>query len=347
VVQAARRAADTLAESAGAQWRARARALVAFAAACAALLVALGAAAPASVAGPTAVSAAAFAPDMAMSRLVDDVVVDWDVWLPWSPTTDQATYTLSLSCSNGQPIGQFREAFAPATTGVTMPAGPAGITGATTVPCDDWQQVFSAHRRAAGLPDTTSYSWDSLDVQAAINADRSVDVTQTHNVFFSSGRHTSLSWNLGASTTSIEGVQVSDNGLQYQVVAPGAGHSSTRYAELSDVGGQHILTWNFPEVSAPIQRSFVVRYRLAPPSDTTSSPLFQQSIVPSDHIQPIWSATVQIHLPAGLDSGTVQVSSTGVDARSGLADPRTVIFAAENIAAGNGLSVLLANNSTN
>ncbi|MBV9357242.1 MAG: serine/threonine protein kinase, partial [Chloroflexi bacterium] len=350
VVQAARRAASTLAESAGAQWRNRARALVAFAAACAALLVAVGAAAPASVAGPTVVSAAAFTPDNEfMTRGVDQVVVDRDVWLPWSPTTDQATYTLSLSCSNGQPIGQFREAFTPA-SGAAMPAGPVGITGATSVPCDDWQQVFAAHRRAAGLPDTTSYSWDSLDVQASINADGSVDVTQTHNVFFSAGHHSSLSWNLGPSDgASIDDVQVSDSGLQYQLVAPGAAHTSARYAQLVDVGGQRILTWNFPDLAAPAERKFGVRYRLGPRPGTSPSVLFQQSIIPADHTQPIWSATVQVQLPAGADTSAVRASSTGVflkNARSGLLDPATVIFAADNVAAGNGLDVVVAN-STN
>jgi hypothetical protein len=227
-----------------------------------------------------------------------------------------------------------------------MPAGPVGISGATTVPCDNWQQVFAAHRRAAGLPETTAYSWDSLDVQAAIHPDGSVDITQTHNLFFSSGHHSSLSWNLGpSSSTAIDNLQVADSGFLYQVVAPGAPHTTSRYAQLAEVGGQQRLTWNFPEISAPAQRTFVVRYRMEPTPGTNPSVLFQQSIVGSDHQEPIWSATVQVHLPTGVDTNTIQLSSSGVEARSGLFGPSTVLFAADNIAAGNALGVLVENSA--
>jgi hypothetical protein len=130
-----------------------ARALTALGAAAAALLFTVGAAAPAAVAGPTVVSTASLSPEL--TREVDQVVVAWEFWVPWSPRADQATYNLSLSCSNGRPIGQFREAFTPP-SGATMPDGPVGRLGPTSVACDDWQQLYGARRRAAGLPETPS-----------------------------------------------------------------------------------------------------------------------------------------------------------------------------------------------
>ncbi len=252
VLSAARRAAANLAES-GAITRARGTALVALAVACAAVLVSFGVATPAALAGPSPVRAAAFAADQPAAA-GDVVLVSWDAWLPFSPRADQATYALSLSCSNGQPIGSFREAFSPA-PGAPMPTGSVGPVGATTVPCAQWQQVYTAHRRAAGLSEAPSFAWDWHDVQATVNADRSTTVVETFRVFFSAGQHTSLAWDLGVPPgATVQGLQVS----QVQSSAGGTPTSPTAASPVA--GGVPVaaqlrdgrsVTWTFPSVSGP------------------------------------------------------------------------------------------------
>ena len=81
-----------------------------------------------------------------MARSAPHVVVDRDGWLPWTPRQEQATYALALSCSNGQSIGQFREAYEPP-AGTQLPAGSVGQVGPTNVACDDWPLLYRARRR--------------------------------------------------------------------------------------------------------------------------------------------------------------------------------------------------------
>jgi hypothetical protein len=339
VVAAARRAAATVAESSGAVWRARARALTALAAAAAALLFTAGAAAPAAVAGPTAVSTAAFTPELA--HTVDQVVVDREAWVPWSPGPDQATYNLVLSCSNGRPLGQFREAYTPG-DGVPMPNGNVGRLGQTSVDCDNWQQVYTAHRRAAGLPDTPSYSWEWVDAQATLNTDQSVDVVQTQGVFFSAGRYSNLTWNLGSSDSgSLDGLKVSEGDTGYQVVPDGvAPPAAGRFAQLTERDGQRIVNLSFPETAAPALRTFVLRYRLVNALALNGDlQQFAQDLLATDHSQPIWRSTAQIHLPDQIAGTSVQLASSGVAAHSGLLNEHTAVFDAQDVAAGDGLSV--------
>ncbi|HET6316873.1 MAG TPA: hypothetical protein VFG86_10460, partial [Chloroflexota bacterium] len=332
VLSAARRAALTLAETSRAVTRARATALVAIAAAFAALLFAFGAAAPAAVAGPSSVSTAAMSPEL--SRAADVVVVNWESWLPLSPRADQATYALALSCSNGQPIGEFREAFTPA-AGSAMPTGPVGRVGATNVPCDRWQQVYSAHRQAAGLPDTPTYSWDWHDVDAMVNADRSVSIAETYRVFFSSGHHSSLSWNLGpAAAGSIEDVRLFQGNVEYPLVAQGR---NVPYAQLSDGPTGRVVTWTFPEVAGPAERTFTIRYRVKGPGDGFA--VFHKLVAAADRSAPIWNTSVEVHLPAEVDATKLDLGWTGADARGGLRDARTAVFAAQAIGGGTSLDI--------
>lgn len=335
VVFVAQRAARTVAETSSGAGRARAPAVVGFAAACAALFVAFGMAAPAAVAGPTSVSPAALTPEL--SRTMDKVVVDWDNWLPWSPRVDQATYVLSLSCSNGQPIGEFREALTPP-AGAPMPTGPVGALGATNVPCDQWQQVWRARRSAAHLPDAPTYSWDWVDLQATVNPDRSVSVAETYRVFFSAGQHSTLSWNLGpaAAGSQLDQLQVSpavDDSLPGSTSPPGG-----TQAQIVDSASGRVLTWSFPEVTGPTKRTFVLHYRLSGAS-TDADTLFQQLVAGADRSEPVWSTTVSVHLPSDVDASDVKLDATGGDAHSGLRDARTAVFAARDLAAGSSFDI--------
>lgn len=339
VVVAARRAAATVAESSGAVWRARARALTALAAGAAALMFTAGAAAPAAVAGPTAVSTAAYTPEL--THTVDQVVVDWEAFVPWSPGPNQSTYNLVLSCSNGRPLGQFREAYTPS-SGAPMPNGAVGRTGSTAIGCDNWQQVYTAHRRAAGLPDTPSHSWEWVDVQATLNTDQSVDVVQSQRVFLSAGRHSTLSWNLGsANSSSLDALQVSEGDTKYLVVPDGAAPpAATRFAQLSQRNGQRVLNLFFPETAAPALRTFVIRYTLVNALAATGDlRQFAQNLLDADHSQPIWRSTAAIRLPGQVDASSVQLASDGVAARSGLLNDHTAVFDVQDVAPGDGLSV--------
>ena len=343
VLAAARRAASTLA-GAGAVSRARANALVAMTTAFAALFLAVGAATPAALLGPASVSAAAFTPEM--SRAADVVMVDWDYWLPYSPRSDQATYSLSLSCSNGQPIGDFREAYTPP-SGTAMPTGSVGAAGTTNVPCDHWQQVYSAHRHAAGLPDTPTYSWDWHDVQASLNPDRSVSVAETYRVFFSAGHHTSVSWKLGPSTAgALQDLQISQGAIESPFLSPNAPPASSLHAQISDGPSSRVLTMTFPDLTGPTERIFLVRYRLNAPAPGDDSTLFQQTVAAADRTEPVWNTTVEVHLPPDLDSSTIALKSTESDVRNGLRDPHTAVFAAQAIAGGTNVGISISGPTT-
>jgi tRNA A-37 threonylcarbamoyl transferase component Bud32 len=336
VVFVARRAAATVAETSGRGRRVRAPALIGLATACAAVLCAIGMAAPAAVAGPTSVSPAALTPEL--SRTADTVVVDWDNWLPWSPRIDQATYVLALSCSNGQPIGEFREAFTPP-SGAPMPTGSVGALGATNIPCDQWQQVWRQRRAAAHLPDAPTYSWDWVDVRATLNADQSVSVAETYRVFFSAGRHSTLSWNLGpASAGQVDQLQVSP-AIADDSLTAGAPPVTGATAQLSDTPSGRLLTWTFPEVSGPTKRTFVARYRLTGVASGDPNTIFQQLVAASDRSEPVWNTTVEVHLPVGVDASGIELNSSGADAHGGLQDSRTAVFAARDIGGGSSFDI--------
>src|SRR6185437_3840292 len=167
-----------------------------------------GAAAPAVWAAPNV------AGDLTVASVPPEsvVMVSWQYLLPFTPSHGQATYALTLACSNGQEIGRFREAFTPPSG--TMPLGPIGQIGVTGVTCADWQQVYFADRQAAGLPSTVSASWDWLDVKVVLNADRSADVIETHHALFTFGTHDRLSWSEPGTLT---GMTVTDDGQSLPV----------------------------------------------------------------------------------------------------------------------------------
>src|SRR6185437_13787183 len=99
----------------------------------------------------------------------------------------------------------------------------------------------------AGVPDTPTYSWDWIDVQATLNADRSVDVVETLRVFVSAGRYTSLSWNLGPqSGIPPTNLTVREGDTQYPLVSTGVAPTASRYAQMAEPDGQRALTLTFP-----------------------------------------------------------------------------------------------------
>ncbi len=324
-------AVSILAETAGGHWRRRTRAVASLATVAAMLLVAVGAAAPAAIAG-----SAVGGPLSLTARQVAVVVVDWDYWLPWAPRADQTTYNLALLCSDGRPIGQFREAFSPP-AGTPMPAGAVGQLGPTNVACADWQTEYLARRRAAGLPATPSHSWEWLDVQGTVNADQSVDLVETHRVFFSSGRHSSLTWNLGAEPAdSITAIEVWEGATRFPLVTDAA-PPSTPSARTWQQGNKRVVGWSFAEIAAPAVRTYTIHYRLAAPDAPT---LFRQMVVGSQRVEPVWRATVHVRVPQVPDN-ELDLRATGSAAQSGLLGGRAW-FEAADLAAGQGLAVTVS-----
>jgi hypothetical protein len=155
-------------------------------------------------------------------------------------------------------------------------------------------------------------------VQASLNTDQSVDIVETQKVFFSAGRHSSLSWNLGPPEAgSLERLEVREGDTQYLVAADSASPpAGGRYARVSQ-RGQRVLTLAFPDIAAPAQRTFVVRYRLTRALAATGDVRrFAQSVLDADRSQPVWKSTMEIHLPGQVDATAAQLASTGVPARS-------------------------------
>jgi tRNA A-37 threonylcarbamoyl transferase component Bud32 len=331
-----RHAATTLAETGGSQWRARARAFTVLALAAVASLVAVGGAAPVAIAGPSPVGAQGLTP--AMTRVgPPTVVVDWDFWLPWTPRQEESTYNLSLRCSNGQPIGQFHEAFEPP-AGQILPAGNAGQLGATSVPCDEWQQVYLARRHAAGLPDAASFSWEWVDIQASLNSDRTVDVVETQRVQFNVGRHKSLSWNMGDMGAAMSNLEVWEGDSAFPVVANGS--LGEHYAQTWDNGGERWVSWSFPELSGPAVRTYTLKYRLAAGSASPdAATLFKQIVAAPERREPVWRTTVQVHVPDELAQTDLGLNASVAAAQTGRIDPRTLWFETSALAGGEGLSV--------
>ncbi|MGI9148091.1 MAG: protein kinase domain-containing protein [Chloroflexota bacterium] len=319
ILAPSRRAASTLVETGGTQWRGRTRAFTVAALAAAAMLIALGGAAPAAVAGPSVLSPAAFTPDLA--RVSPRVIVDRDDWLPWSPLPEQATYNLALSCSDGRSIGQFHEVYEPL-LGSSMPAGSAGPLGLTNVGCDEWQRLDQTRRHAAGLTDAPSLSWEWLHLQATVNEDLSSDVVETQRVLFSAGEHQSLAWDFGVpDSIRLSSVEVlSDSEV-----------TAAKDVRVNRVGGRQRVTWSIPTLVGPAERTYTIKYHLTPGAGADGPSVFEHTVASPERGEPIWQATVEVRLPASLSQQSLDLVSGGLAARTGLTRDHSAWFEASDL----------------
>jgi len=301
--------------------RSGARVVVAVAIILALLMVTAGAAAPAVLAAPEVLG------DLALQSVArPEVIVNWQYLLPWTPSHDQATYALRLSCSNGQEIGRFREAFRPPVP--SMPYGPAGTTGPTGVGCENWQRVYFADRQAAGLPTSPSLSWDWLDVKAVLHSDNSADVVETHHLLVTSGSYDHLSW---SENGSLQRAEVSDDGV---TVPLDPARSVAHYARLWTDGEQQLLGLWFPPVAGPSTRTFTASYHLpdaVQPSGQGGR--FEREVLGPARTGPVWRTTVEVSLPGAPASDPITLATSGTTARDGLLDQRTAWFEADDVAA--------------
>ena len=331
-----RRATSALAETGGAQWSVRARVLPGLTIAMAALLVAGCAVAPSALVAPAAVGGLALEPPR-----LPVLVVDWEHWLPWTPSQEYGTYNLSLSCSDGRWIGQFREAFRPRPGG-PMPSGGVGPLGRTDVPCSDWRAAYLEHRRSAGLPEQPSISWDWLDVKVTVNPDETVDVVETHRVLFTYGVHSSLTWSepLGSEAGELTDVEVWEGGVRYALGSEGV--DAPRSAHVWEEGGQQRVGLSFPDVVSPAERVYTVRYRLKGALRLVASLRFERPVLLASRAEPVWRVTVEVRLPAEFERSAVRLSSRGsVEARHGMVDSRTAWFEARDAPPGSSLVVVV------
>ncbi|MBX6771799.1 MAG: serine/threonine protein kinase, partial [Chloroflexi bacterium] len=308
---------------AGRAWPVLATALIA-------LLATSCAATPVILAAPASVGA--LAPETALAGR--DVVVTWQYWQPAVPSPELATYNLALSCSDGEPLGWFREAVHPA-PGRAMPAGPAGPIGRIAVSCDDWQRAYLEIRQTAGLPAAPSASWGWLDIQIQIGPDGSAAVTETHHLLVTSGELDHLTWELDGQPARLT-VQDEEGEIPLGV------GSGPRRARLTTEGGHTRLTVWFPAVNAPATRTLVVSYWLADALQTVGGARrFERVILEPERDGPTWRTTIRITLPPSLAVGPLRPGTRGWSARSGLLDGRTAWFEADDVPATGSLAVSL------
>ena len=325
-------AASTVEETGGASWSGRLRTIPGIVVALVSLLVASCAAAPVALAAPTTAGNLAVGVSQAPT-----VSVDWEHWLPWTPSQDQATYEIELSCPDGQTFGPFREAYHPSRPG-DMPSG-VGRLGPTGITCDNWSRAYFDHRRAAGLPDTPSVSWDWVDVKAIVNPIGSVDVAETHHVLFTFGSFSSLTWNepSGTGAGQITNLSVSEDGTIFPL---NPAQPQNRYARIWEQDGHPVVGWWFPSVSSPTERIFTIRYRLNNAITVSGGRRhFEREILSPSRQGPSWRATVEVILPGTFATNQIQLRVAGAPARTGLPDARTASFESRDVPVGTGLDV--------
>jgi len=301
-----------------------------------ALLVSGGVALPTVVAMPAIVGISSQAP------APPHVVVTWQYWQPHTPEANQATYNLSLNCSNGEQLGEFREAVRP--TGGLMPNGPIPTGLLPVQNCSDWRDTYVALRHQAGLSQPASLSRSWLDEQVTLHPDGSADVVDTQRVLFTAGLHNSLSWQipLGAGER-VEAVSLREGDVVYPVnPATDLGTGASRVARVTTSAAALNVEWSFPPVESPAERTYTIQYHLLgalrPISGGTE---LRRQVVAPRASGPVWRATVEVHLPTVAPTDPVSLSSSGVSARHDMLDGQTGWFEATDLGNQSGLTVIV------
>jgi hypothetical protein len=334
-----RGASTALAETGGIRWRQRTRATTILGLLAGAGLVWVGTV-PSAIVAPAAVGELVAAPVQ-----VPLITVDWEYWDQWIPGADQGTYYLTLGCSDGRPIGQFRESFALAeTAGSHLGPAPADRLGRTNVACGDWRTFYANRRLEAGLDQAASYAWDSLDVSAAIAADGSVEFTEVHRIVFSANPPSTVTWVVGPlSLGDLTDLRVSEPTTTY-AVGPDAASADYGARAWQDQGSWRISWW-FPFTSAgvPATHTFTIRYRLpsAIQKSDGSQWVLAAPILSIDRPQPIWLATIQVQMPGVVGKAGAQLDND-LDAHQGLDERGQGVFEAVNVPGGTGMNIRVA-----
>ena len=81
-----------------------------------------------------------------------------------------------------------------------------------------------------------------------------------------------------------------------------------------EIDEQHWVGWWFPELTSPVERTYIISYRLdnAVRMTPDSRRALLWRVAPPDPLEPIWLATVQVRLPSSVDPAAVRLAAGGV-----------------------------------
>jgi serine/threonine-protein kinase len=330
-----RAARAIFAETGEERWARRAGAASAMALGLAALLIAGCAALPTTLATPATERFGASAGPL------DHVLVNWQFWQPDTPRSGESTYNVALSCSSGDALGDFREAFQPASGG-PLPSGNIGLTDPRVnlelMPCTTWRDSYFELRQAAGLGTQPSLSWNWVDVRAVLGADGTADVVERHWVAFTEGAADHLEWaEPGDTQGAIQGLDLREADVAYPLDPTGP--ALDRYARSSLAGTQSTIDWFFPLVTAPAERTFTLHYRLPGAIEQVGDRkrFSRQVLLP--RAGPAWRTTVAIVLPDSASPDNVVLTTSDAAASRRMLDARTAWFESKDQSSDGSLTV--------
>jgi hypothetical protein len=317
-----RAARAIFAETGEERWARRAGAASAMALGLAALLIAGCAALPTTLATPATERFGASAGPL------DHVLVNWQFWQPDTPRSGESTYNVALSCSNGDALGDFREAFQPVSGG-PLPSGNVGLTDPRVnlelMPCATWRDSYFGLRQSAGLGTQPSLSWNWVDVRAVLGADGAADVVERHWVAFTEGSADHLEWvEPGDAQGAIQSLDLREGDVAYPLDPTGP--APDRYARSSLAARQLTVDWFFPLVTAPAERTFTLQYRLPGAIEQVGDRkrFSRQVLLP--RVGPAWRTTVAIVLPDSANPNNVVLTTSDAAASRRVLDARTAWF---------------------
>ncbi|HEX5417602.1 MAG TPA: endo-1,3-alpha-glucanase family glycosylhydrolase, partial [Chloroflexota bacterium] len=239
---------------------------------------------------------------------------------------------------NGDRFGEFREAFRPAGG---MPNGTIAAPSLGTTSCADWQSLYFALRRSAGVNATTSLSRSWLDERITLHPDGSADVVETQRVTFTAGSFSHLDWDLPtAAGESVTNVQLREGDLVYAFDPAGP---ASRSAHLIAEGNDPRLAWSFPTIESPAERTYTITYHLTGATHhSNADTIFERQVVSPRESGPVWRTTVEIELPASVPANAVRLDSTGAPTRHDIVDGHTAWFEGTDLSAVSTLTVKLS-----
>ncbi|HEX5418084.1 MAG TPA: protein kinase, partial [Chloroflexota bacterium] len=317
----------------GEAWARRARVLSFASVALVAFAAAGCAAAPAALAMPADVGGYAFAPAMSPASTTaasPALLIAWEQWIPSSPRSDQATYRVVLSCSDGQQFGDYRQAI-PVAKDQAIPVGLVSVPSAAGTDCTHWRQEYWSLRGALGIGDAPAASWQNLDVRATVAGDGSVAVVKTERIALTGQVPASLTWDepIPSGATNLN---FASTGLQLPVNPPE--NTPAPYISLakgSDPNHQTITLW-LGSLVPPVERSLEITYQLAGAEQTVNGR--HQVAIPvrsGNGLGPAWAITTQITLPEAMPASAVTLSSEGTPANTTYVNNQTGWFGAANL----------------